>query len=473
LDQQYLKGMERLVAAIQDLSRARTLEQVQEVVRSAARDVTGADGATFVLRDGEQCFYADEEAIAPLWKGQRFPLSACISGWAMLNAAPAVIEDIYADARIPADAYRPTFVKSLAMVPVRSTNPIAAIGNYWATRRMPTEAEVRLLQALADSTSVALENVGLYAALERRVLERTEALEATKRAEAELRRELEERARAEQALRRTEHQLRQVQKMDAIGQLAGSVAHDFNNIVTVILSYSAIAATSLEPNDPLRADLDEIRKAGERASSLTTRLLAFSRQQVFDAKPLDLHEVARGMEGMLRRLLPANVELDLASRAPLHRVLADESQIEQVLLNLIVNARDAMPDGGRILITTENVRLEADPSSALYGVQDGDYVLLAVTDTGVGMGKDTQARIFEPFFTTKEKGRGTGLGLSTVYGIVKQSNGHVSVQSEPGAGTTFKVYLPRQALEATTARPSALPITASRPASTPAPPGFV
>jgi hypothetical protein len=159
VDEGYVQGIERLVAVVQDLSRARTLEDIQVIVRSAARQLTGADGATFVLRDGEKCFYADEDAIAPLWKGMRFPLSACISGWAMLNRRPAVIEDIYADARIPADAYRPTFVKSLAMVPIRTSEPIGAIGNYWATRRMPTDAEVRLLQALADATSIAIENV--------------------------------------------------------------------------------------------------------------------------------------------------------------------------------------------------------------------------------------------------------------------------------------------------------------------------
>src|SRR6201986_4684478 len=166
-DELYVRGIERLVAVVQELSRARTLEDIQVIVRSAARQLTGADGATFVLRDGEKCFYADEDAIEPLWKGMRFPLSACISGWAMLNKRAAVIEDIYADARIPADAYRPTFVKSLAMVPIRTSDPIGSIGNYWAKQRMPTDIEVRLLQALADSTSIAIENVQAQSALSR------------------------------------------------------------------------------------------------------------------------------------------------------------------------------------------------------------------------------------------------------------------------------------------------------------------
>ncbi|MET0930617.1 MAG: sensor domain-containing diguanylate cyclase [Aeromicrobium sp.] len=177
----YVRGMERLVDAVQELSLARELEQVQHIVRSTARELVGSDGATFVLRDDGQCYYADEDAIEPLWKGSRFPMSACISGWAMLNKQPAVIEDIYADDRIPHAAYRPTFVKSLAMVPIRSLDPIGAIGNYWADDHLATPDEIRLLQALADATSIAMENVAVYAELERRVLDRTAALEQANR----------------------------------------------------------------------------------------------------------------------------------------------------------------------------------------------------------------------------------------------------------------------------------------------------
>src|SRR5262245_6937997 len=171
-------GVEQLIDVVQRLSLARNLETVQEIVRRAARSLTGADGATFVLRDGDRCHYADEDAIAPLWKGQRFPMSACISGWAMIHRKPAVIEDIYADDRIPHDAYRPTFVKSLVMVPIRTLDPIGAIGTYWAAPHKATDEEVRLLQALADSTAVALENVRVFAELEDRVKARTAELEA-------------------------------------------------------------------------------------------------------------------------------------------------------------------------------------------------------------------------------------------------------------------------------------------------------
>lgn len=173
----YVRGMERLMRAVQELSLARELEQVQQIVRTTARELTGSDGATFVLRDDDQCFYADEDAIEPLWKGSRFPLTSCISGWTMLNKQSVVIEDIYADDRIPHAAYRPTFVKSLAMVPIRSLDPIGAIGNYWADGHLATEEEIRLLQALADATSIALENVAVYRELERRVSDRTAELQ--------------------------------------------------------------------------------------------------------------------------------------------------------------------------------------------------------------------------------------------------------------------------------------------------------
>jgi signal transduction histidine kinase/CheY-like chemotaxis protein len=354
----------------------------------------------------------------------------------MIHRQPAVIEDIYADPRVPIDAYRPTFVRSLVMVPIRSDNPIGAIGNYWACRRMPTEEEVSLLQALADSTSVALQNVELYSELQVQIRERTAALQAAQR-------ELEERRRAESELLRVESQLRQVQKMEAIGRLAGGIAHDFNNVLSVVLTCSEMALLDLEPDSPVRADIEEIHQAGERAGRLTRQLLAFSRQQVIEPRALVINEAVQSMQTMLRRVLGNDIELEARLADELFAVLADSGQIEQVLMNLIINARDAMPKGGRITLATANVRLNGQYALSHLGVTEGDYVLLSVTDTGTGMAKETQQRIFEPFFTTKEKGKGTGLGLSTVYGIVKQMGGHIWLHSEPGQGTVFELYLPR------------------------------
>lgn len=430
------RGVYELVRVVQTLSRARTLEAVQQAVRRAARQLTGADGATFVLRDGDLCFYADEDAIAPLWKGQRFPMTACVSGWAMSHREAVLIEDIYEDPRVPVDVYRPTFVRSLAMVPIRREAPIGAIGAYWASRRTPSLDAMRLLQALADSTSVALENVALYHDLEERIAEHT-------RAEEELRRELEERRRAEERLRQIEEQLRQTQKMEAIGKLAGGVAHDFNNILTTILGLGELMRLDLGEGHPSLSDLDDILGAGARAAALTRQLLAFSRQQVLELRAVDLGEVVRGVERILRRTIGEDITLEVRVADEPSTVFADVGQLEQVLFNLAVNARDAMPDGGRLTIETGTTTLDGAYCESHPNVEAGRYVTLRVRDTGVGIDQETLHRIFEPFFTTKPKGKGTGLGLATVYGIIAQSEGHITVESSLGRGTTFLVYLPR------------------------------
>jgi two-component system cell cycle sensor histidine kinase/response regulator CckA len=241
---------------------------------------------------------------------------------------------------------------------------------------------------------------------------------------------------------RLEAQLRQMQRLDSVGNLAGGIAHDFNNLLSVVLSYTSIILEETRAGDPLRQDIEMIRDAGQRATALTKQLLAFSRQQVLEPKVIDLNRVVAGVEKMLRRVLSEEVELSVLAAPGLGHVHADANQIEQVLLNLVVNSRDAMPSGGRLLIETANVVLDEAYAAKHVDVVPGRYVLLAVTDTGVGMDAETQRRAFEPFFSTKPKDRGTGLGLATVFGIVRQSGGHIWMYSEPGHGTTIKVYLP-------------------------------
>ena len=260
--------------------------------------------------------------------------------------------------------------------------------------------------------------------------------------------------------RALEQQLRQAHKLEAVGRLAGGVAHDFNNILSVILSYTEMYLDDLKPEDPLRGDIEEIHKAGLRAVGLTRQLLAFSRQQILQPRVIDLNQTLQGLASMLRRLLGEDIELVILTTDRPRGVHADPGQLEQVIMNLAVNARDAMPDGGKLTLETANIDLEDGPAANLVNAKPGPYLVLTVSDTGVGMDSATCAQIFEPFFTTKAPDKGTGLGLATVFGIVHQSGGAISVTSEPGRGSAFRIYLPHAKRRS---EPSNIPVMAGAP----------
>jgi two-component system cell cycle sensor histidine kinase/response regulator CckA len=279
-----------------------------------------------------------------------------------------------------------------------------------------------------------------------RVLESTASVVRHEKGENErlviVNRDITERKHAEAELKESEHQLRQAQKMEAVGRLSGGIAHDFNNLLSVIIGYADELDPSLAEPEKLRKNAEQIKKAGLRAASLTRQLLAFSRQQVLQPKILELNAAVTELAKMLKRLIGADIELTLQLDPGAGSVKADQSQLDQVIVNLVVNARDAMPDGGKLILQTSHTELSEQQAARMHFVQPGSYVQLTVTDTGTGMDAETVAHIFEPFFTTKEKGRGTGLGLSTVYGIIKQSDGYILVDSELGKGTSFRIFLP-------------------------------
>jgi len=313
-------------------------------------------------------------------------------------------------------------------------------GTRWLhTRKIP----------LLDARGVATHLLGISVD----VTERRTAEELIRRSHADLEKAVEERVvelrtalaekrRTEEVLVRTQQQLLHAQKMEAIGRLAGGIAHDFNNILSVILTCADLSLGQLDSGHALFGELTEIRRAGERAADLTRQLLAFSRQQVLQPRVLDLNDVIRNTERMLLRILGEDIQLTVRTAAGLGRVRVDPSQVEQVLMNLVVNARDAMPTGGQLTIETTRVEFDQGYAALHIGSTAGPHVMLAVSDTGHGMDESVLAQIFEPFYTTKEKGKGTGLGLSTVFGIVQQSGGSIYAYSEPGKGSTFKVYLP-------------------------------
>ena len=337
---------------------------------------------------------------------------------------------------------------------------------FYEARLLPMES-AQILLILRDVTEryyaekqLRASQIALHEAhrdLERRVDERTAALA---RVNDELRREMADRQAAEAARSQLEEQLRHAQKMEAIGRLSGGIAHDFNNLLTAIRGYSELLLRALA-DSPLRADVEEIFHAAERAATLTGQLLAFSRRQILSPEILVLNQRVMDMSRMLNRLIGEHIAIDLRLATDLWSVRADAAQLEQVLVNLGLNARDAMPDGGRVAIETANRDVTAAQAVALE-IKEGPYVELRVRDTGVGIPIDLQPRIFEPFFTTKPKGQGTGLGLSMVYGFVRQSGGTVTVQSAPGRGTTFSLLLPRTDDTTTDRTPTPRELTGAR-----------
>lgn len=393
------QAWQRLVSVVQKLSMAYDLPTIMKIVRSAARDLTGADGATFILRDGNQCFYADEEAIAPLWKGQRFPMSNCISGWVMLNRKPAMIEDIYADPRISAAAYRPTFVQSLAMVPIRTDNPLGAIGNYWAARHAPTELEIGLLQALADSTSVALSNLDLLHDLDHKVQEETRLLaEANKELEA----------------------------------FSYSVSHDLRSPLTAIKGYAELIAEDY--GHALGGDgtgiLSGIGRSVEKMSELIDALLSLGRftRAEMKSQPIDLRPVVMEIIEHLRAAAPGRtVDFHVADDLTAE---GDPALLRIVLDNLLSNA-------WKYTSKRESALIEV-------GKVTGSPILFFVRDNGAGFDASRADRLFMPFqhLHSERDFPGIGVGLATARRIIARHHGSIWADSAPGQGATFCFTLP-------------------------------
>lgn len=397
-------GAELLVDAIQRLSLARTVGEVQEIVRTTARRLCGADGATFVLRDGDRCYYADEDAISPLWKGQRFPMESCISGWAMRHREAVGITDIYADERIPHDAYRPTFVRSLAMVPIRQLEPIGAIGNYWAETHPPTAQELRWLQALADSTAVAMENVQLWGQLEARVADRTKRLQDA---------------------------------LDLAERVLGTLAHEVRNclgaaggLIDVSLTYDA-AQLGHEPRDHLRHAASSVSDgvrlldqqmlaARDRAGELRTEPTEVSIAELF-AELAATYSALRPDENVA-------LVIDLPADVPV--LVTDAHLLKQALRNLISNALKFTDKG--------EVRLRARTTAG--------KVELSVADTGCGIAPEDQERILQPWGQVEGAQpiphTGSGLGLPFVQSTTRLLGGELRLASQLGGGATFTLTFP-------------------------------
>ena len=395
------KRLARLVTAVQELSLARDLDTIMAITRRAARELTGADGATFILRDGDQCYYADEDSIAPLWKGQRFPMERCISGWVMKHRQPAVSEDVLSDPRIPAEAYRPTFVQSLLVVPIRQEAPIGAIGNYWAKTHSPTPEEIRILQTLANMTAVAMKSTEVYADLERRVRNRTVQLEAANK------------------------------ELEAFSY---SVAHDLRGPLHAVGGYADLIAMKMEDSLDVetRDFLKEIHSAIERMTGLIDDLLRLARIGRLAVTPEDL-DLSSMVNAIFIRIAARDPErlVDLQVE-PGHHVWADEGMMRIVVENLLSNAWKYSRRRERATIEFGSL-----PS------KDGQSVFF-FRDNGAGFDPVHAEKLFAPFqrLHRHEEFEGTGVGLATVQRIIHRHGGRVWAEGEPDKGATFFFSLP-------------------------------
>lgn len=393
----YIRSMERLVETVQELSHARDLETITAIVKDAARSLTGADGATFVLRDGDQCYYVEENAIAPLWKGHRFPMSRCISGWVMLNALPAVIEDIYADPRIPVDAYRPTFVKSLAMIPIRRSAPIGAIGNYWANGHKATDEEVMLLQALADTTSVALENVELYRQLERKIGE----LEKSN---------------------------------DDLNSFAWAASHDLQEPLRTIATQMQLLDRELKGgiNAQSQEHIDFAINSAGRLHHLVQNLLTHARAGEPESfADIELATIIENIQSDLQVLITeTGTKIHVGVMPMVH---GDPHLLECVFQNLLSNAIKFRKSG-----VHPDITLEAHSAD--------DEWIFSVSDNGLGIDPQYQEKIFGLFqrLHSQDHYQGSGIGLATCRKIMDIHGGRIWAESAPGKGSCFWLALPKK-----------------------------